>query len=126
VSALVHGSTRVVSAEANWGRWVARCGWCPSAMAVEPGTAGFHCRECWQSTEVVWPSDDMVQGVERLLMMRPDVSTRNWLPGETLIDLAWENGRHGILSGLAGALVVEDGRIRRDTLPATRELRAIA
>lgn len=88
--------------------------------------AGFHCRECWQSTAVLWPSDDMVQGVERLLMMRPDVTTRNWTPGETLIDLMWENGQHGIFTGLDGALAVEDGRIRTDTLPATRELRAIA
>jgi hypothetical protein len=70
----------------------------------------------------------MVRGVERLLMMRPDPSTRNWFPGETLGDLMMENGAHGILDQFQHLAVtpgvslftVEEGRIRMDNLPALK------
>jgi hypothetical protein len=70
----------------------------------------------------------MVNGVERLLMMRPDPSTRNWFPGETLGDLMMENGAHGIFDHLGHLAVtpgvslftVEEERIRVDNLPALK------
>lgn len=80
-------------------------------------------------TEVIWPSIDMVNGVERLLMMRPDPSTRNWHPGETLHDLMWENGEHGILDefrlGITPKIgeplmVLEVDRIRTDNVPVLK------
>lgn len=133
MTALIHSTARRVAAEANWGRWVGACGWCPSAMALTPGTSAFRCRECGEATEVVWPSDAMVCGVERLLMMRPNVTTRNWRPGETLRDLMFENGAHGIFDrclddGPARILLtVQDDRITVDALPdAGDELRAVA
>jgi hypothetical protein len=68
----------------------------------------------------------MVAGVERLLSMRPNVATRNWEPGETLIDLMVENGKHGVFDPISTAelppgtslLNVEEGRIVTDILPA--------
>ena len=115
---------------ANWGRWVADCSHqdvCTAAMQVEPFTEGFLCPECGRSTKIVWPSPDMVRGVERLLMMRPHPKQRNWLPGETLPDLMLENGAHGILSGpnfpdLPGQslLAVTDDKIINDILPVDR------
>jgi len=69
----------------------------------------------------------MVSGVERILMMRPDPSTRNWVPGETLQDLMWENGQHGILNQFEPYAVpglslfsVDEDRIRRDSLPVLK------
>lgn len=63
-------------------------------------------------------------------MMRPDPSTRNWFPGETLNDLMWENGIHGIFDNLEQLnlsvnpgdmlFAVEENRIRSDKLPALK------
>lgn len=118
-----------VFAEANWGRWVVRCPRCPSALDGVPGDPAFRCWECGATAAVDWPPEATVAGVERLLLMRPDVTTRNWLPGETLIDLVVENAAHGIWdTDTPGELTVDDGRIRVDTLPLTHsaELKAIA
>lgn len=66
----------------------------------------------------------MCRGIERLLSMRPDELNRNWVPGETLIDLMAENAKHGVFGQLDPAppgtplLVVEEERIRVDHLPA--------
>lgn len=71
----------------------------------------------------------MVKGVERLLMMRPDPSTRNWVPGETLHDLMFENAEHGVLDdprfGVDAApgdslMILDDGGIRVDNLSALK------
>jgi hypothetical protein len=78
--------------------------------------------------KVVWPDADMADGVERLLSMRPNVATRNWAPGETLIDLMMENAAHGIFDPLgriphqpgSTLLQVEEGRIMHDQLPTLR------
>lgn len=90
----------------------------------------FECRECGMVTEIIWPSEDMVYGVERILMMRPDPSTRSWFPGETLNDLVWENGEHGIFDNLERLnlpvkpgdmlFAVEENHIRVDRLPALK------
>jgi hypothetical protein len=117
-------------ARANWGRWVVDCPRCPSALSLAPQSPVFQCADCGTRAEVEWPSQEMVYGIERLLLMRPDVTKQNWQPGETLIDLVAENGAHGILSlpdGYDAHLIVEPERIRVDTLPVTfrRELKAI-
>jgi hypothetical protein len=91
------------------------------------------CSYCEIRIEIVWPSEETVYGVERLLLMRPLPYTQNWWPGETLVDLMWENGLHGIFDypdelGVPDSpLIVDDGRIRRDRLPVTkrREFKAI-
>lgn len=85
----------VAYAEANWGRWVARCPrlGCYSAKQLNPGQ-GFICDDCGHITDVVWPADTDI--IEHLLMLRPDVTTRNWTASETVDDLWLENLRHGV------------------------------
>jgi len=114
---------------ANWGRWIVRCPRCPSADLAPADV--FWCTECGARAEVEWPSPELRYGIERLLLMRPDVTTQNWQPGETLVDLMVENGAHGIFTELPddrSTLAVDDGRILMDNLPPTfrRELKAIA
>lgn len=138
VTALIRSGTYVVEAYANWSRWVARCGLCPSAEQLRPHGRTFNgpnvtlppwfeCVECGTVTEVIWPAEQFVAAVERLLMMRPDPSTRNWLPGETLSDLMLENGAHGIFDHLdrlgldaepgQTLLAVDDQGMSADHLP---------
>ena len=126
MTALIHTGA-VCEAYANWSRWVAECGHCQyGAQQLRPCESHFRCSFCGGVTEIIWPAPDMIRGVERLLMMRPDPSTRNWTPGETLSGLMWENGEHGIFDHLdeleappPGSmwLAVADDRIQIDALP---------
>lgn len=88
---------------------------------------------CDTVSEIVWPSEEMARGIYRLLMMRPNYTNRNWLPGETLNDLMWENGENGIFDHLEARgveatpgtdlFVVEGDHIRIDALPALTPVR---
>jgi len=127
MTALTRIGGHLAEAYVNWGRWVAKCDVCPWAATLQRATRHIECPLCGTVTEILWPSDDMVAGIGRLLTMRPNPQTRNWLPGETLRDLMWENGAHGIFDGLSEALGatpgaallgVDDNRIRLDRLPA--------
>lgn len=100
----------VAYAEANWGRWIARCvrPWCTNAVALEPGQVEFQCAgadSCGMSAVIVWPAD--VDAIETVLAMRPVRRTQNWLPGETIEQLLAENAAHDCLppewSALAAA-----------------------
>lgn len=87
-------------AEANWGRWVARCpaGLCTNAVQLERWQQRFECAgpgSCSWTSPLTWPADP--ESIEVLLAMRPDAHTRNWLPGETLQDLLQENALHNVL-----------------------------
>lgn len=148
---VVWGEPGPVAVRVNWGRWLADCPACGSALAVEPGSrvlgapvwehdgaawvrVGFRegCWDCGARTDLVWPDGAFVDGVERLLAMRPHAQTRNWQPGETLHDLLRENAAHGLFSvpaieGLARPgeellAVGQDGRVEVDRLPSTRPL----
>ena len=126
-----------VAARANWGRWIVDC---PKvsvhALWMDPGTDLFLCPACGAAAEVVWPSEEMVYAIERLLLMRPNEAHRSWNPGETLHDLMRENGELGLFSDIEalGAspgdvlLSVDDGGIRRDLMPiiGPEILRAVA
>lgn len=83
-------------ARANWGRWVADCSrpFCLNAHKVTPGAAGMICDECGHASEIRWPADTAV--IEQLLLARPEPHTRNWHPGETTVDLMFENLAHGV------------------------------
>jgi hypothetical protein len=126
---------------ANWGRWIVDCPRCHSALAIDPefgwrdfrmnanhGREFFECWDCGVIAEIEWPPDELIFGAERLLMMRPDPNTRNFDPTkETLTELMWENGEHGIFDGLDlldlhGVsdhlyLSVSDDKIKQDRLP---------
>lgn len=87
-------------AEANWGRWIARCpsGMCTNAMQLRMWEQGFECDgpgSCGWTSPVIWPADP--EGIAVLLAMRPDSRARNWVPGETLRDLLEENAVHNVL-----------------------------
>lgn len=141
---VVAGALPPAAVRVNWGRWIADCPSCPSAVAVDEhhqtrlgatavddGTPVWveGCWDCGATTTLIWPAAPMVAGIERLLAMRPDPNTRNWTPGETLHDLVRENALHGLFSdpsidALAALLpdpellVVDDDRIVLDYLPA--------
>jgi hypothetical protein len=90
----------VAYAEANWGRWVARCPrpWCTNAVQLDRDQPAFACLGlggCGAQAEVTWPAAP--DAVETILAMRPVAATRNWVPGETLEDLLVENAAHGCL-----------------------------
>lgn len=127
MTALIRPGCYVSEAQAAWSAWEARCGACRyGAERLQRFQSRIECRICGMVTEVMWPSHPMVHGIERLLMMRPDPTTRNWYPGETLHDLVFENGAHGIFDQLPemepGQTLfgVDDFGIRIDNLPALK------
>lgn len=87
-----------VQAYVNHGRWVADCE-CGGAEIVDPARPTFFCVSCGnaghggQSRAVEFP--DYVAGIEIILAVRPIIN-RNWLVGESLLDLARENKAHGL------------------------------
>lgn len=85
-----------VWAYANWGRWVADCAACPSAMQLERGQTSFVCGDelCRQPAVVIWPEQPGV--IEQLLRERSNPANRNWHPWETAADLVAENVEHGV------------------------------
>lgn len=114
----------VAYAEANWGRWVARCParGCYSAKQLNPGE-GFICDDCRHITDVVWPPDTDI--IEHLLVLRPDVTTRNWLPGES-VDILWmENLRHGVPLVMHPELDASASRLYLDTAGGEVRLRLL-
>lgn len=68
------------------------CGNCPS---VSPDWRVALCWDCGAVYEQLEISAEFA-AIERLLVARPEVATRNWLPGETIADLARENAEHSI------------------------------
>lgn len=81
----------------NHGRWIVKCPWCNGAELAAPD---FYCHSCKNAGNlgkpmpVVWPSSRLL--IEAILLKRPDVINRNWLPGETIEMLRDENIEHGI------------------------------
>jgi hypothetical protein len=100
------------------GNWIADCPVCRSAAVRWFGDPRWECRDCGMTVEVLWPTDQLRAGVERLLMMRPLQHTRNWFPGETLHDLLAENIQHAIGPREEGQLFMIVGdQIVVDALP---------
>lgn len=95
-------------AQVNHGVWVALDG-CGAREGVYGGGV------VWLDRPVVWcplcsnraygrkwrpvvlPADR--EAIEAALLPRPDITTRNWLPGESVADLLAENAEHGIEEG---------------------------
>jgi hypothetical protein len=107
--------TGVAYAEANWGRWIARCirPYCTNAVGLMPGQQLFICEggpdACGQTADVMWPADP--DAIETVLAMRPVRRTQNWLPGETVEDLLAENAAHDCLPPEWLALSEAAGRL---------------
>jgi hypothetical protein len=105
----------------SWGRWVASCprpgctnsecfGRCDDGSTGGLTRNGFTCRSgayggCGLQCAAVWPAD--VEDIERVILARPVPATRNWLHGETVLDLVAESVQHGLIpdGGLANALM---------------------
>lgn len=83
-------------ARVNWNRIVVDCPrpGCTSALMVPPFSPGFECWDCGWSAPIVWPPN--LADIVAVLLMRPDPKTRNWEPGETVMELVGENLAHGI------------------------------
>lgn len=96
----------------NWSRPIVDCPspHCRSALLLEPGTPLYECWDCHTTAPIVWPDNwaDIVQ----VLALRPDPVTRNWAPGESLMDLVEENLLHGILP-TAAELAAHSGPLLR-------------
>jgi hypothetical protein len=88
-----------VKAWVNHSNWVGSCPFCAGEIVVEPGEPYF-CPDCamqgnsFMACALVWPEDRAE--IERLLLLRNDPNTRNWLTTETVDDLARENAEHGV------------------------------
>ncbi len=94
----------------NHGRWVVECDAadCRGAIDVSQhlSAAGIVCdcqdrTACYHQTDpcghiirIDWPG--FRTELWRILAVRPDPITRNWLPGETVEDLKAENLLHGM------------------------------
>lgn len=96
---LAHATGKPIAAEVNAGRWLWRCE-CGAANHVWMG-GGNVCLECNNAEThgrpriIVMPNPGQREQIEKLLLMRKDRRSRNWKPGETLMDLRLENIRHG-------------------------------
>ncbi len=84
-------------ARINWSRIVVDCPrrYCTSALTLPPGWGKFQCWDCGWTAPIVWPAN--LPDLVAVLALRPDPKTRNWEPGETVMDLVRENIEHGIL-----------------------------
>lgn len=85
-----------VSARVNHGRWIVPCVNCRTATALtHPAWRLACCGDCGcVLTNVLFTND--WSAIEGVLLERPDRATQNWLPAETLADLARENDAHGV------------------------------
>lgn len=89
-----------VMAQVARSNWYVSCPFCVGALMAEPGEP-FFCVDCLMQANafrpmlVMWPENRLQ--IERVLILRPDPLTRNWLPltGETLETLMQENQAHG-------------------------------
>lgn len=124
MSLLLRNGVPRIAARANWGRWIVDCPRVSShALWVDRCQEWFECPACGAVAELVWPSYDMVLGIERLLMMRPNEATRSWQPGESLHDLLQENIDNGIWTGDVGdELLILGEKITVDTLPRSIDM----
>lgn len=94
-------NTVVTRARVDAGRWIADCPFCPSAQHVSKVDRRFFCSDCLMMTvdgamiHVLWPSDDKIAEIERLLGLRK-VAAMHWRPDESLDQLIAENVEHGV------------------------------
>ena len=130
MSFLVHATHARVPARAYCGMWIVDCERCRNAEQLNRFQPAVMCTYCGVHIEIVWPPDDMVMSIERLLLMRPIPYTQNWMPGETVADLMKENAEHGVFDPVkvladgnpgVALLSVGDLSISTDLLPVTRQ-----
>lgn len=94
-------TSHVALADINHGRWIARCPCCTGgAMYISKVDRTFWCMNCrnacsdYHPIRVVFPPDASER--ERIMLARPDPTTRSCLYNETIEDLAKENRLRGL------------------------------
>ena len=84
----------ILKAEVNHGRWIVRCPFCAGAEAADPDSPRFYCLTCFNEPvgnrflAVQWPQNK--EAIESELNKRPAEGSQNWLPHESVADLARE------------------------------------
>ncbi len=86
----------------NGGRWLVQCPspYCSGAQYASKNDRRFFCIDCLNVDQggawlrVKWPADPAA--IEAALDARPHLTTRNWLPAETVADLHRENVEHAV------------------------------
>ena len=87
------GTLPAIQAFVNDSRWIVECPTpgCKSASIVDIRSPLYLCLHCGNQSvngawlRVIFPPDK--RGIETALRRRPRLSNRNWLPGETMVDL---------------------------------------
>jgi hypothetical protein len=83
--------------------WIVQCP-CRGAQLAARSDHRMLCVDCHNADiggrwrRVVWPAD--AEAIERVLLARPDPTTRNWT-GETLAQLKAENTERGLPAEVA-------------------------
>lgn len=88
-----------VFAYVTGGMWQVPCA-CGNRPSVSPEWKIARCFDCgfvYREHVIALPSSHEVSEIERLLVLRPHLATRNWLPTETVADLRAENAAFGIV-----------------------------
>lgn len=93
-----------VVAYVNWSRWVADCPTegCYGALVVSAEDPRFYCPYCFnepagnQYLAVSFPDAATRDAIAEQLLARPFEANRNWLPHESVADLAAENDAHAV------------------------------
>lgn len=84
----------VVYARVEHGRWLADCPWCRNAIFAPLTDPRFFCPECMNAAvhgefvKLVVPKTEDREQIAGLLLRVPDERCRNWLPTETVEELA--------------------------------------
>jgi hypothetical protein len=83
------------------GMWIVDCPTCGGAQVAAAGDHRLLCVDCYNADiggrwrQVTWPAD--AAQIERVLLARPDLETRNWTT-ETVAELQAENLQRGLPS----------------------------
>ena len=90
-----------VKAQVRSGRWLAQCPECMIEFQyVWLDNPLYMCSSCWNAEvggiyrTVELPTE--IEEITRLLLRRPDPSTRDWLPSQVIEDLETENIQNGV------------------------------
>jgi hypothetical protein len=93
----VSESTEAIEARIDHGRWIVECP-CGAGNAVDVAAKIALCFGCGTAhLNVRLPEQRTARAIERALLARPHVKTRNWQPDESVDDLMNENLRHGVM-----------------------------
>lgn len=103
-------TARPLVARVNHGQWIASCDCGAPLLPLVPTPGGVvffdrplvWCMRCrnggtgrgWRPVQL--PAAGLRDAIEAVLVLRPDVTARNWEPGETVAELVAENLAHGV------------------------------